>query len=117
MKAALEREVKLRPGPEFSRFELPGRELAERLLTSTYYDTEDLRLAAGSATLRRRASDDGDPAVWQLRLRRGADRLELEWDAVDLDAGVPEDVAGWCLRIPAGARSSPWPRCAHTAPG
>ena len=54
MKVGLEREVKLRPGPGFSRFELPGRELAERSLTSTYYDTDDLRLAAGSITLRRR---------------------------------------------------------------
>jgi CHAD domain-containing protein len=94
MKAALERKVRLRPGPEFSRFELPGRELAERLLTSTYYDTDDLRLAAGSATLRLQASDGGDPVVWQLKLRRRAGQLELEWDAVDLDAGVPEDVAG-----------------------
>ncbi len=97
MKAALEREVKLRPGPEFSRFELPGRELAERSLLSTYYDTDDLRLAAGSITLRRRVSDDGGPAVWQLKLRSGADRLELEWDAPGLAASVPQDVAGLVL--------------------
>jgi CHAD domain-containing protein len=93
MKTALEREVKLRPGPEFSRFELPGRELAERLLASTYYDTDDLRLAAGSITLRRRVQGEGDPAVWQLKLGAGADRLELEWDAGGLDAGVPADAA------------------------
>ena len=97
MKAGLEREVKLRPGPEFSRFELPGRELPERSLTSTYYDTDDLRLAAGSVTLRRRVSGEQDLAVWQLKLPRGGDRLELEWDALDRQTGVPEEVAGLVL--------------------
>jgi CHAD domain-containing protein len=83
----------LRPGPGFSRFELPGRELPEQSSTSTYYDTEDLRLAAGSITLRQCVPDEGGAAVWQLDLRRDGDRLEREWDAPDPGAGPPEDAA------------------------
>jgi CHAD domain-containing protein len=90
MKATLEREVKLRPGPRFERVALSGREIDERTLTSTYYDTEDLRLAAGSVTLRRRQTDDG-PAAWQLKLQRAGDRLELEWEAPD--ERVPDELS------------------------
>ncbi len=90
MKATLEREVKLRPGPGFERVALAGREIAERTLTSTYYDTEDLRLAAGSVTLRRRQTDGGT-AAWQLKLPRAGDRLELEWEAPD--ERVPDEVS------------------------
>ena len=75
--------MKLRPGPGFSRLELPGRELSEELLTSVYEDTDDLRLAAGSTTLRRRVTDGNGTGVWQLKLKHGSDRLELEWEAPD----------------------------------
>jgi CHAD domain-containing protein len=91
MKAGVEREVKLRPGPRFSEIDLPGRDLPKRVLSSTYFDTDDLRLAAGSITLRRRMPEGGDTAVWQLKLGRGQDRLELEWDAPD--ERVPDEVA------------------------
>ena len=70
MKETLEREVKLRPGPRFSPAPLSGREIAEQTFTSSYYDTDDLRLAAGSITLRRRDLEGSD-AVWQLKLPRG----------------------------------------------
>jgi hypothetical protein len=79
----LEQELKLRPGARFGLVELPGRELPERELTSTYHDTDDLRLARGAVTLRRR-EQEGETPVWQLKLPRGADRLELEWQAPDM---------------------------------
>src|SRR5689334_391361 len=79
----LEQELKLRPGARFGLIELPGRELPERELTSTYHDTDDLRLARGGVTLRRR-EQEGETSVWQLKLPRGADRLELEWQAPDV---------------------------------
>jgi CHAD domain-containing protein len=90
VKETLEREVKLRPGPHFSPASLSGREIPEQTLTSSYYDTDDLRLAAGSVTLRRRDFEESD-AVWQLKLPRGNDRVELEWPAPDLR--VPDEVA------------------------
>src|SRR5436190_6793346 len=89
MRATLQREVKLRPGARFSGVRLDGDPIAERVLVSTYYDTDDLRLADGSITLRRRFSDDGD-AVWQLKLPGGDERLELEWSAPN--EAVPEHV-------------------------
>ena len=79
MKAAAEREVKLRPGPGLRRVELDGRPIAARTLTSIYHDTDDLRLARAGITLRLRLSDD--EAVWQLKLPRDAARAELEWPA------------------------------------
>ena len=53
MKAGVEREVKLRPGPGLRRVELDGRPIAARTLTSIYHDTDDLRL--GRAGINRRA--------------------------------------------------------------
>src|SRR5438067_72343 len=90
MKAVLEREVKLRPGPEFSPVALSGRPMEERMLTSAYHDTEDLRLAAAGITLRRRTRDGDGGAAWQLKLPHAGDRLELAWEAPD--ERVPEAV-------------------------
>ena len=81
MKAGREREVKLRPGPRFRKIELSGRPIAARELTSTYHDTDDLRLAQAGITLRRRLAESD--AVWQLKLPRAAGRCELEWPAPD----------------------------------
>jgi len=90
MAATVEREVKLRPGPAFAGLELDGMEIPAHVLSSAYVDTDDLRLAAGSVTLRRRRSGDDD-AVWQLKLpRAGTDRLELEWPAPD--ASIPGEI-------------------------
>ncbi len=92
MDAAVEQEIKLQAGDEFPGIQLPGRELPARTLWSTYFDTEQLRLAGSSITLRRRVeSADGDgPGAWQLKLPCGDDRLELEWDAPDVR--VPREV-------------------------
>jgi CHAD domain-containing protein len=75
MRESVEREVKLVP-PE--GFQLPqlGRELPPRSFTSTYHDTPDLRLARHSVTLRHRLEDGA--GLWQLKLPRGAARIELE---------------------------------------
>ena len=93
MKTTLEQEIKLRPGTRFRGIDLKGREIAPRSLWSTYYDTDDLRLAAGRLTLRRRGS--GAEAVWQLKLGHGQDRTELEWPAPTTD--VPDEVANLVL--------------------
>jgi CHAD domain-containing protein len=47
---------------------LAMQELPERMLTSSYYDTADLRLARSGASLRYRTGDDDGP-VWTLKLR------------------------------------------------
>jgi CHAD domain-containing protein len=94
MKAALEREVKLRPGPGFRGIELDGRPIAVRELVSAYHDTDDLRLARAGITLRRRVADSGD-AVWQLKLPRETGRCELKWPAPD--HRVPGDVRSLLL--------------------
>jgi CHAD domain-containing protein len=75
MRANVEREVKLVPGDGFRLPEL-GRPLPERSFVSTYHDTADLRLARHGVTLRHRL--EGGAGVWQLKLPRGAARLELE---------------------------------------
>ena len=79
MKAGVEREVKLRPGPGLRRVELDGRPIADRTLTSIYHDTDDLRLGRAGITLRLRLGCDA--AVWQLKLPHDAARNELEWPA------------------------------------
>ena len=78
MKETLEHEVKLSVGPDFTLPPLPV-ETTPRHLRATYYDTEDLRLARYGVTLRRRDEDGRD--LWQLKLRSGGDRLELEQPA------------------------------------
>jgi CHAD domain-containing protein len=81
VKAAVERELKLRPGPGFRRVELEGRPIEARTLTSIYHDTDDLRLGRAGITLRLRLQGPG--AAWQLKLPRTAGRCELEWPAPD----------------------------------
>ena len=72
----LERELKLSADGSFRLPELPGTALPERTFTSTYYDTPEHRLARSGVTLRRRV--ENRRGLWQLKLPRGADRLELE---------------------------------------
>lgn len=76
MKEHLERELKLDPGDGFVLPELGGRPLPSRTFTSTYHDTADLALARNGVTFRHRV--EGGAGVWQLKLPRGAARVELE---------------------------------------
>jgi CHAD domain-containing protein len=75
MRETIERELKLVPG---EGFELPplGIELPPQTFTSSYFDTSDLRLAPRSVTFRHRLEDG--TGLWQLKLPRGASRIELE---------------------------------------
>ena len=76
MKRTLERELKLDVEPGFRLPRLPGRPLATRVFISRYYDTPDHRLARHGVTLRCRI--EKRRPLWQVKLPRGAGRLELE---------------------------------------
>jgi CHAD domain-containing protein len=76
MRESVERELKLAPGAGFSLPELGGRPLPSRIFVSTYHDTPDLRLARDGVTFRHRVEDGA--GLWQLKLPRGAARIELE---------------------------------------
>jgi CHAD domain-containing protein len=71
-----ERELKLDVPDGFALPELSGEPLASRVFVSTYYDTADHRLARAGITLRRR--EENGLSAWQLKLPRGASRLEVE---------------------------------------
>jgi CHAD domain-containing protein len=86
VKATREREFKLEVGPRFRLPPLPGEPLPLRVLTNTYLDTSDHRLASAGVTLRRRV--ERGAGVWQLKLPRGEARLEIE---VAGPAGAPPD--------------------------
>lgn len=86
MKATLERERKLTAPREFVLPHLPGEPLPARELRSTYHDTPGLRLAGAGITVRHRV--EGGRGAWQLKLPRGGDRLELEFE------GGPRSVPG-----------------------
>lgn len=76
MRETLEREIKLAPREGFVLPELGGERLPTRVFVSTYHDTADLRLARHGVTFRHRVEDG--TGLWQLKLPRGAARIELE---------------------------------------
>ncbi len=76
MRETLEREIKLAPREGFVLPELGGERLPTRVFVSTYHDTRDLRLARHGVTFRHRVEDG--TGLWQLKLPRGAARIELE---------------------------------------
>ncbi len=76
LRETLEREVKLRAGPEFVLPELGGEAIEPRVFDSTYHDTRDHRLARRGVTLRHRI--ENRHGLWQLKLPQGNARLELE---------------------------------------
>lgn len=76
-KQTVEREIKLRVTRDFTLPQLPGERLPSRLFTSTYFDTEDYRLAGAGITLRYRT--EARKGGWQLKLPHGAARLEFEF--------------------------------------
>ena len=59
LKETLEREVKLRAGPDFELPELGGEAIEPRVFDSTYHDTRDHRLARHGVTLRHRIENGG----------------------------------------------------------
>ena len=76
MKELVEREVKLEPEEGFVLPELGGEPLPTRRFVSTYHDTADLALAHRGVTLRYRL--EAGVGLWQLKLPKGAARIELE---------------------------------------
>ena len=88
MKATLERELKLQPPEGFELAGLDGARREPRLFDSTYYDTDDRRLAREGVTLRRRV--ENGVGAWQLKLPKGAARLELELEG---DEAIPHRAA------------------------
>ncbi len=88
LQETLEREVKLTAERGFRLPDLPGEPLDPRVFTSTYFDTDDHRLARAGVTLRRRV--EHGRGAWQLKLPRGAARLELE--APGGPAGPPPEM-------------------------
>ena len=79
MKAHEERELKLSIAPGYRLPRFTGTRIAPRVLTAVYYDTPGHRLASAGVTLRRRV--EGRRPRWQLKLPRGAARLEIEVSA------------------------------------
>ncbi len=76
MRETLERELKFDVGPRFRLPKLPGEPLPRRTFVSVYYDSPDHGLARQGVTVRRRT--EKRQHVWQVKLPRGAARLEIE---------------------------------------
>ncbi len=97
VKATLEREVKLQPPEGFELSGLEGERREPRLFDSTYYDTDDRRLAREGVTLRRRV--ELGVGAWQLKLPKGAARLELELEG---DEAIPDRAAALLVGLTRG---------------
>jgi CHAD domain-containing protein len=76
MREHVEHELKLVPPSDFHLPDLGGVPLPDRSFVSTYHDTRDLRLARHGVTFRHRIEDGS--GLWQLKIPRGAARIELE---------------------------------------
>jgi CHAD domain-containing protein len=116
----LEREFKFDVPADFEAPDLRpvvGRteRLPEQHLTTTYYDTSDLRLWAQGITLRHRQEVEGDaattgPGKWTLKLPEGdggeeSSRTELSWKGGPGE--VPVEAAGVIAGLVRRARLEP----------
>jgi len=93
MKRTLERETKLSVDRGFRLPDLPGEPIKPQSLTSTYFDTENHRLARSGITLRYRT--EARAGVWQLKLPLNRARLELEFAGKPV--GPPASLTGLLL--------------------
>ncbi|HXZ25710.1 MAG TPA: CYTH domain-containing protein, partial [Nitrospiria bacterium] len=91
LRASIERETKLSVDSTFRLPKLPSRTLPKRVLTSTYYDARDYRLAHAGITLRRRV--ERRSSLWQLKLPSDDGRREVEI------AGGPDAVPAPLARL------------------
>ena len=110
MKSTLERELKLQPPEGFELSVLDGERREPRLFESTYYDTDDRRLAREGVTLRRRVENGA--GAWQLKLPKGAARLELE---LERRRGDPDRAVALLVGLTRGRPLAPSPACARSA--
>jgi CHAD domain-containing protein len=101
-----EREVKFRASmdlelPDLRRLGLGVVQLPPQSLSTSYYDTSDLRLWGGSITLRHRLGEGVGMGTWTLKLpgkptRNGLDRTELSWP------GGPEEIPSEAIELTRG---------------
>jgi CHAD domain-containing protein len=96
-----EREVKLSADmdfelPDLRRFGFGTVKLPEQILSTSYYDTKDLRLWHRGITVRHRVELGNHSGTWTLKLPGGAggrtlDRTELSWPGTRGE--IPPEVA------------------------
>lgn len=96
-----EREVKMSAAldfklPDLRRFGFSTVRLPKQLLSTSYFDTKDLRLWNRSITLRHRVGEGDRSGTWTLKLPEGTggraiDRTELSWPGTQ-DEIPPEAV-------------------------
>src|SRR5436190_16742926 len=84
VKSSIEQEIKLAIDANFRLPVLKGTHLSERILTTVYFDTPDLRLLRAQITLRHRT--EGRKHAWQLKLPLTCGRREVEMPG---DASAP----------------------------
>ena len=99
----IEREVKLSADPEYRlpdlhELGLGTLQLPAQTLTTSYFDTEDLRLWRRKITLRHRLGEGGQAGTWTLKLQGEGvldvvNRTELSWP------GQPDDIAPEARRL------------------
>lgn len=104
MRQNLERETKLQAPAGFVLPALPGNPAGPRRFTSTYFDTEDFRLAAHGITLRRRV--ENRKGLWQLKIPQGGGaRLEVEEPGGP--SAPPASLSGLLVASLRGAKPAP----------
>jgi CHAD domain-containing protein len=99
----VEREVKLSATPEYRlpdlhELGLATEQLPAQTLSTSYFDTEDLRLWQRRITLRHRLGEGDKAGMWTLKLQGESahdevNRTELSWP------GHPDDIAPEALRL------------------
>jgi len=103
MRTTLEREIKLASVEGFALPELGGVVLPERTFVSTYHDAQGLPLARHGITFRHRVEDGA--GLWQLKLPKGAARIELELPGPP--ARPPQEMTALLLAYLRGAELAP----------
>lgn len=98
-----EREVKLTAAldfelPDLRRFGFGTVQLPKQILSTSYFDTKDLRLWRRSITLRHRVEEGDRPGTWTLKVLgegggRTLDRTEHSWP------GVQEEIPPEAVRL------------------
>ena len=109
MRETLEREIKLAPGRASSSPSSAASGCRRGSSSPPTTTPQDLRLARHGVTFRHRVEDGA--GLWQLKLPRGAARLELELPG--RRRGLRPSSSPCCPPTSAAARSFPSPGCAR----
>jgi len=113
LKQVFEKELKLSVPDNFTLPELPGQPIVPRRFTSTYFDTQDFRLANASITLRRRV--ENQKGLWQLKLPKQDGRLEIEEPGGP--SGPPPSIASLLFGVLSGNALGPIAKIRTTRDG